>query len=104
MGRQKRVDKNQADIVAELTGEYGYSVLHLHTVGSGAPDICVGAFGLNFLFEIKNPDNVPSKRRLTEDEEAFFKSWTGQVHKIETATEIVTIINLTVHEIKGEKE
>lgn len=100
MGRQKRVDRNQPEIVKDLR-ELGYSVLHLHMVGKGAPDICVGAFGLNFLFEIKDPDKFPSQRDLTDDEKEFFDGWTGQVHKVETTKEITEIINATMNELIG---
>jgi hypothetical protein len=101
MARKKRVDANQAEIVKKLR-EKGLTVLHLHTVGDGAPDICVGCFGLNFLFEIKDPEKFPSQRKLTDDEKKFFDSWMGQVNKVETVEEIIEVINKTSNSFNWE--
>lgn len=87
----RRVDNNQADIVKRLR-MYGLTVLHLHTVGRGCPDLLVGWQGANYLIELKNADNVPSKKRLTPDEEKFFSEWRGQVAKCETLEEILTVV------------
>ena len=56
------------------------------------PDILVGFNNYNYLFEIKDPDKVPSKRKLTEDEVKWHKAWQGQVHIAHTAEEILKII------------
>jgi hypothetical protein len=71
---------------------YGITVLHLHTVGRGCPDLLVGFRGNNYLIELKNAENVPSKKRLTPDEEKFFSSWNGQVSKCETLEEILQVV------------
>lgn len=88
----KRVDNNQKEIVTQLR-QLGYSVSHTHTIGSGFPDIVVGQEGKNYLFEIKNYNQPPSKRILTQDEQKFHSSWSGQVSIIHTAQEAVNIIN-----------
>jgi len=71
--RARRIDNNQVDVVAALRG-VGASVLHLHAIGKGAPDILVGFRGINVLIEIKS-----AKGTMTPDESAFVSGWLGQV-------------------------
>ena len=91
MRRAARVDKNQKQIVQEIRAA-GYTVQHLHMVGEGCPDILVGGHGVNFLFEIKDPSQPPSKRKLTPDEMEWHLNWNGQVEVIKTAHEALEII------------
>ena len=75
---RKRVDENQKVIVAMLR-DMGASVIPLHWVGRGFPDLAVGWKGLNYLFEVKN-----TSKKLTPKEAEFFKAWKGQAHVIES--------------------
>ena len=84
-----KVDKNQKSLVADLK-KIGCSVQHLHTVGDGCPDIVVGYRGINYLFEIKNPD---LKGKLTPKEKEFFDTWRGQVAQVETLDDCRNIFN-----------
>lgn len=89
-----RTDGNQKEIVAELR-KRGYGVQHLHMVGKGVPDILVCSRQRNWLFEIKDPAQPPSKRRLTKDEEEWHLIWKhqgGQVDVIETAEQAIEIM------------
>lgn len=95
--RQKKIDANQTKIVETLRKKR-YSVAHTHMVGDGFPDIIVGVAGHNFLFEIKNPEQPPSKRRLTKDEERFHKEWKGDVFVIETAAQAITVVEAFLRE------
>jgi hypothetical protein len=88
----KRVDANQSSIVRALR-EIGASVQSLADLGKGVPDIAVGYRGKNFLFEIKDWKQPPSKRRLTPDEKKWHQSWNGQVHVVETFDEALKIIS-----------
>lgn len=72
----KRVDANQAEIVAALR-EMGASVFDLHEVGHGCPDILVGYKGYTCLMEIKTPGKFLSKRQ-----EDWFDEWYGEVYVI----------------------
>ena len=92
MRRAAAIDANQPKIVEQLR-RCGFSVLHLHTIGQGCPDIAVGAKGKNFLFEIKDPENIPSKRQLTPDEVLFQQRWRGQYHVIETIDDALRVID-----------
>ena len=91
----KRVDANQSKIVKELRS-IGATVQSLADLGDGCPDILVGTQGKNFLFEIKDWKQPPSKRRLTPKEKLWQESWRGQVHTIETFSEALTILGLAV--------
>ena len=91
MRRAARVDDNQKQIVESLR-RFGASVYPTHMVGRGFPDIVVGYRGLNYLFEIKDGEKVPSKQRLTKDELAFFEMWKGSVYKVTTVDECISIM------------
>ena len=69
----KRVDANQAEIVAALR-KAGCSVQDLHEVGRGCPDIVAGLGSANYLLEVKTP-----RGKLTDDEADWHLRWRGQV-------------------------
>jgi hypothetical protein len=56
----------------------------------------VGYQGRNFVFEIKDPTQKPSQRKLTEDEQKWHLNWRGQKAVIETIEEAYAIIGITV--------
>lgn len=89
-----RVDANQSAIVEALR-KLGATVLHLHTIGKGAPDIAVGYMGKNALIEIKDGSKPPSARKLTPDEERFHAEWRGQVAVVESVDEAIAFITGT---------
>ena len=95
MRTRARVDANQKEIVEGLR-KMGLSVLHTHQL-KGCFDILVGHKGFNFAFEIKDPEQPPSKRRLTPDERTFFDGWNGQVDKIESLDDILEIIKVKLN-------
>ena len=78
-----KVDANQPEIVHALE-QVGATVLYLHQLGKGAPDIAVGWCGRNYLFEIKDGTKPPSKRLLTIYEERWHMRWHGHVEIIES--------------------
>lgn len=88
----KKVDANQKVIVAAIR-RMGATVLHLHTIGKGCPDIAVGFQKRNYFFEIKDGSNIPSKRKLTPDEVEFHAMWRGQVTVIESIEDAIQYIN-----------
>ena len=99
MRRAAAVDANQAEIVAALRGA-GASVLLLHQVGGGCPDILVGhrALAGNALMEIKDGSKPPSARRLTPAEQEFFDTWRGQVCVVNSVAEALGAIGCKVME------
>ena len=66
-----KIDATQPDIVAGLR-VLGASVLLLHRVGGGCPDLLVSWHGHNVLVEVKSPGG-----RLNELERQFFDEWRG---------------------------
>lgn len=88
MRRAAKVDDNQPEIV-EAFRKLGYSVLLLHQVGRGCPDILVGKMGTNTLIEIKDGRKPPSRRLMTPDEEEFFQSWKGRLLTIMSVDEVI---------------
>lgn len=89
--RAARTDSNQVAIVSALR-KLGATVLHLHTIGKGCPDIIVGHQGINVLMEIKDSAKPPSARKLTADEQKFHDAWRGQVAIVESVDQAVSHI------------
>ena len=89
MSYAKRVDSNQKEVVAELRKYLPEATVRdLSGAGFGIPDLLIGWQGINFLFEIKDPEKPMSARSLTGAQEKFHCEWQGQVHIAHSATEI----------------
>lgn len=82
-----RVDENQKEIVSAFRSA-GATVLMLHSVGKGCPDIVCGFRGTNYLVEIK----TSHKSKLTPPEAKFFEEWKGQVCIIHSAKEAIEFL------------
>ena len=112
MRRASRIDKNQPMIVEALRAE-GASVVHLHQLGKGIPDLLVGLEGItivghvsppllellealdecrvyngaNLLIEVKMPG-----KDLTDDEAEFFEEYRGQREMVFSPKEALNLI------------
>jgi len=71
MRRDARTDKNQSEIVRGLK-EACRSVVLLHRVGGGVPDLLVGFKGKMWLLEVKI-----EKGKLNDLQQDFFDTWRG---------------------------
>lgn len=91
----RKVDANQPQVVDELERVAGVSVQSLASVGNGVVDLLVGFRGVNWLFELKDPNKPPSARKLTPDQLRWHAAWRGQKAVVETSEEILTIIGAT---------
>ncbi|MDE1179473.1 hypothetical protein [Paraburkholderia sp.] len=91
MRRAARVDGNQAEIVSALRA-VGASVTPTHQLGGGFPDLVVGFRRRSILFEVKDPKQPLSKRKLTDDEAIWFGNWKGEAHIVETAEQAIAIL------------
>ena len=91
--RAARVDDNQQEVVEALL-KAGASVLYLHGVGMGAPDICIGFRGKNWLLELKDGDKRPSARKLTPMQERWHQQWRGHVAVVKDVDEALAAIGL----------
>lgn len=86
------MDENQTEIVATFR-ELGCSVLHLHAVGKGCPDLLVGIGGENYLVEVKDGSKPRSQQRLTPLEAKFALEWRGRpVRVVTTPGEAIELI------------
>ncbi|MFT5292443.1 MAG: hypothetical protein ACI82F_004531 [Planctomycetota bacterium] len=74
--RAAKIDANQVELV-DLLRFAGASVKSLAAVGDGCPDLLIGFEGVTYLIEVKDGNKVPSKRRLTPDQEVFMALWKG---------------------------
>lgn len=90
MRRFARIDDNQREIV-ELFRKLGFSVVMLHQVGNGCPDIMLGKHGVNTLVELKDGNKSPSKRKLTDGQKEFHESWQGEVFIVKSKAEAILL-------------
>lgn len=89
----KRTDDNHRDVVDELREVLPEAtVFDASGTGAGFPDLVIGIAGRNYLFEIKDPDKVPSARSLTDAQKDFHVGWQGQVNVAHSAAEICAIL------------
>lgn len=93
MRHAKRTDDNHAAVVTEFKAAMPEaSVFQAHGAGQGFPDLVVGWKGRNFLFEVKDPEKVPSKRKLTPAQTELHQNWQGQIAVVHSAAEIAANI------------
>lgn len=89
----RRTDTNQVEIVAAFR-KAGATVLHLHTVGNGAPDLLVGIAGVDVQVEVKDGRKPPSARKLTEAEATHHATWRGRrVEVVESARDALELVS-----------
>ncbi len=91
LGHKGRTDANQDEIVKALRA-IGCSVAITSSLGEGFPDLVVGRHSTNYLLEVKDGSNSPSKRLLTADELKFCNAWRGQwaaVYDVQSAMKVV---------------
>ena len=88
-----KADANQVEITTALRSA-GFSVLLIHRLGQGAPDVLVGGPAGNVLLELKDGQKVPSKRCLTPAEQRFFDDWQGPIAVAESAKQALDIARL----------
>lgn len=84
-----RTDANQAEIVKGLRAA-GCTVISLHRVGDGCPDLIVGRAGKNWLIEVKTEG-----RGLNEKQKTWHAWWAGQraiVTELEGALRVVGLL------------
>lgn len=93
MRKSSKVDRNQPEIVKALR-QVGATVQSLCAVRDGVPDLLVAYRGRNYLMEIKDYLQPPSKQRLTPDEKAWHQNWNGPVFIVHTIDEALKAIEI----------
>ena len=91
MRRAARADANQAEVIRALR-QIGATVLPMHALGKGAPDVLAGYRGVNYALEIKDGSKPPSARALTPDEADWHADWRGQVAIVESVADALRVI------------
>ena len=90
MRRASRVDANHGDIVKAAEQAF-CSVLQLHQVGGGCPDLILGRkwrYGpQNLLVEVKTEDG-----ELTPDQIRFHREWRGQKAIIRSVDDLLALL------------
>lgn len=81
-----KVDANQPAIV-EAIRRAGATVMDMHILGEGKPDIAIGHGGLTIIAEIKDGD-----KKLTPDEQEFHNTWTGGVYLIRNVEDALNAV------------
>lgn len=99
MRRKARIDGNQTEVVEALRDIPGVSVWITSALGHGGVDFVVGTDfpgkpKMNYLIELKDENQPPSKRKLTPDEEAFHKNWKGPIYVCKNLDEILKAIGI----------
>jgi len=108
MGERNRAargaqDRNQPIILADITdlnhmnamlGDLSQiiSVADASTLGDGFPDLVIGYQGGNHLIEVKDPEQIPSKRRLNPRQLKFHNAWRGETDLIWTTQQLLDSI------------
>lgn len=82
--RARRVDQNQARIVAGLRSK-GISVIPLN----GIADILAGWMGRNYLLELKNE---AGRNKLQPSQEQLRLTWRGQYAVVKSLDEALAVI------------
>ena len=89
----KRVDANHSDVVEAFREAMPEAtVFDASGAGRGFPDLVVGWRGKNFLIELKDPEKVPSARKLTPAQEKFKLKWSGQYDVCHSAADICAVL------------
>ena len=89
----KRTDENHKQVVEELRASLPEAtVFDASGAGRVFPDLVVGFKRRNYLFEIKNGNHVPSRRRLTAAQVGMHGNWQGQVAIVHSAADILAAI------------
>jgi hypothetical protein len=88
---KERIDANHNVIVDGLRA-VGATVKSTAAVGDGFADLVVGFRNANFLLEVKDGNKSPSRRKLTDAEDRFHKTWRGQIAIVESLDDALRTI------------
>jgi len=89
--RARKIDANQPEIVEGLRA-IGCSVAITSAAGDGFPDLVVGYYGENYMLEVKDGNKIPSKRKLTPEQEQFHINWRGQIQIVNNLDEAIAAV------------
>jgi len=79
MRRRSRVDATQKPIIEAFRG-IGCSVLPLHVIGKGCPDLLVSKCYVTALVECKTGEKARIKPETKEAQDKFMLLWSRDIH------------------------
>lgn len=88
-----RMDANHKTIRAEFL-RLGCTWMDTYQLGDGRPDGVAALGGVCICVEIKDPLNIPSKRKLTPDEQEWHLTWTGGIRIVQTKEDVAETVNV----------
>lgn len=91
MRRAAKIDSNHTEIVSAFR-KLGCSVLPLHMVGRGCPDLAIGKCSKTVLVEIKDGSKTASRKELTKDEQKFHAEWLGSLFVVESVSDVIALV------------
>jgi hypothetical protein len=86
MRYDSRVDENQSGLI-QAARDMGASVLLLHRVGMGCPDLLLFYHGQYMLVEVKSPGGV-----LNERQRDWIAHWPGPVKVVHSSHEMISLL------------
>ena len=91
-----RKDQNQKTIVDGLR-KVG---IRVHVLNDrDIPDLLVGYRGRLYLFEIKDGEQIPSRRKLRPGQQKFMDEWAGYpIHKVESLAAAYAALGIEIRE------
>ena len=89
--RAAKIDANQPEIVKALRA-VGVSVQHLHSVGTGCPDLLCALLGFTFTIEVKDGSKPPSAQKLTPDQVVWHAAWKAPVHVVNSIDAALAVV------------
>lgn len=99
MRRAARVDGNHGAVVSALR-KMGAWVFSTAALGNGFPDLLACLRGRFVLLEVKDEKQSPSKRKLTEAEEAFCANCPGPVYVVNSPVEAVAAVSIATSDAR----
>jgi Holliday junction resolvase len=95
-GSYGKTDATQGDIVDALR-KAGATVVSLHAVGAGVPDLLVGIRGQTFVLEVKCAKNKRGDAKpLTPAQIVWHQQWRGQLAIVTTPEEALRAVGIRV--------
>lgn len=91
--RAAKIDGNQQDLFRFME-ILGATVTSTAPLGNGFPDALIGFRGVNYLAEIKDPAQPPSKRKLRPKQIKFHGTWRGHVTILQTTDDCLRMLGL----------
>jgi hypothetical protein len=98
MRRAARTDSNHQEIIDGLR-QIGVTVFDTSMIPKFV-DSVAGWRGENYMFEFKDGDKPPSKRKLTAAQQELHESWRGTIYIIESLQDALEVLGIVSYRPK----